>query len=379
MSYYRSSSDPVLSWISGQFGETTPLLYETVIHFDMGPLLVRSNVLKIIEHLQSDFTFYKRGKKLHKGHTLVEMEIYCFEKEKGGIRLNSSLQLRGSRSVQSPDNSYEEGEYIFIATDYGQAIWRRYDLLVSMPKQLNSPMRIVLCSPERRRKRGALKLKRTKAGSGIDLVELTDLVTNLYAQRRGTFCLHGAVLERDGRGLLITGPSGSGKTTTALALLATGWSLLCDELAIVVPSPKGLPKIGGVFTPPRLSFPEITCVRDIERAIGGTYNDIPKRSITIPDHFLKKCGGKPVQIDNVIFLDPRRGYKHALEPCSVLESFSELMKQVVALSGREQRLLHISTLIELTTLSGLYRLYLGPDIESLCRLLANFQGKGDAD
>ncbi len=47
--------------------------------------------------------------------------------------------------------------------------------------------------------------------------------------------LHSAVLERNGRALLLPAPSGSGKSTLCAALLFSGWRLLSDELALISP------------------------------------------------------------------------------------------------------------------------------------------------
>jgi hypothetical protein len=47
--------------------------------------------------------------------------------------------------------------------------------------------------------------------------------------------LHAAVLERNGRALVMPAPSGSGKSTLCAALLFRGWRLLSDELAIIEP------------------------------------------------------------------------------------------------------------------------------------------------
>jgi hypothetical protein len=44
--------------------------------------------------------------------------------------------------------------------------------------------------------------------------------------------VHSAVLERDGRALLMPAPSGSGKSTLCAALAWRGWRLLSDEMAI---------------------------------------------------------------------------------------------------------------------------------------------------
>ena len=44
--------------------------------------------------------------------------------------------------------------------------------------------------------------------------------------------LHAAVLERDGRGLILPAPTSSGKSTLCAALAWRGWRLLSDEMAI---------------------------------------------------------------------------------------------------------------------------------------------------
>ena len=57
--------------------------------------------------------------------------------------------------------------------------------------------------------------------------------------------LHAAVLERDGRAVILPAPPGSGKSTLCAALMFHGWRLLSDELTLlepgsgqVVPSPR---------------------------------------------------------------------------------------------------------------------------------------------
>ncbi len=48
--------------------------------------------------------------------------------------------------------------------------------------------------------------------------------------------LHAAVVERDGRALLISGESGAGKSTLASLLAARGWRFLSDEFALLDPA-----------------------------------------------------------------------------------------------------------------------------------------------
>jgi hypothetical protein len=50
-----------------------------------------------------------------------------------------------------------------------------------------------------------------------------------------TLNLHAAVLERDGRALVLPAPSGSGKSTLCAALAFSGWRLLSDELGLIEP------------------------------------------------------------------------------------------------------------------------------------------------
>lgn len=47
---------------------------------------------------------------------------------------------------------------------------------------------------------------------------------------------HAAVLERDGRALMLPAPPGSGKSTLTAALAQRGWRLLSDELALLEPA-----------------------------------------------------------------------------------------------------------------------------------------------
>lgn len=74
------------------------------------------------------------------------------------------------------------------------------------------------------------------AGHPLDPAHAVDqaygLIFRILLDRIDQFIvLHGAVLAKQGRALLISGPSGAGKTTLTLALLQAGFQLLSDDFA----------------------------------------------------------------------------------------------------------------------------------------------------
>ncbi len=57
----------------------------------------------------------------------------------------------------------------------------------------------------------------------------------VYGMCHQYLTLHAAVLERNGRALILPAPSGSGKSTLCAGLLFHGWRLLSDELTLICP------------------------------------------------------------------------------------------------------------------------------------------------
>ncbi|MGS0755419.1 HprK-related kinase A [Roseateles sp. GG27B] len=94
--------------------------------------------------------------------------------------------------------------------------------------------------------------------------------------------LHAAVLERNGRALVMPAPSGSGKSTLCAALLFRGWRLLSDELALIdikagqlVPLPRAVSlknasiDVKRQFAGPALQFASI--VHDTSKGVVGHF------------------------------------------------------------------------------------------------------------
>jgi HprK-related kinase A len=57
----------------------------------------------------------------------------------------------------------------------------------------------------------------------------------VYGHAHQYLILHAAVLEKNGRALILPAPSGSGKSTLCAALSFSGWRLLSDELTLIDP------------------------------------------------------------------------------------------------------------------------------------------------
>jgi HprK-related kinase A len=62
----------------------------------------------------------------------------------------------------------------------------------------------------------------------------------VYSMCHQYLILHGAILERGGKALIMPAPSGSGKSTLCAALLFNGWRLMSDELTLICPKQRNL-------------------------------------------------------------------------------------------------------------------------------------------
>jgi hypothetical protein len=122
---------------------------------------------------------------------------------------------------------------------------------------------------------------------------------------RGRDALHGAVVERDGRGLAIFGESGHGKTTACLRLIDMGWRLVTDDLITFDDSGKAL--VG----PP---FMRLRADRATDR-------------VAAPDgagkfRFLPPLTESPVELTGAIILTDQVAL---LRPLSPVEAVQELL------------------------------------------------------
>ena len=89
--------------------------------------------------------------------------------------------------------------------------------------------------------------------------------------------VHAAVLELDGRALILPAPSGSGKSTLCAALAFSGWRLLSDELVLlapehghVIPLPRPISLKNESIDAVRSAFPEAVFGRTVRETMKGS-------------------------------------------------------------------------------------------------------------
>ena len=90
--------------------------------------------------------------------------------------------------------------------------------------------------------------------------------------------IHGAVLEKNGRALILPAPPGSGKSTLCAALATRGWRLLSDELTLVAPETID---VTPMCRPVSLKNQSIKIIQDFEPTVrfGPTSFDTTKGTV----------------------------------------------------------------------------------------------------
>jgi hypothetical protein len=81
---------------------------------------------------------------------------------------------------------------------------------------------------------GHVRYQAAPAHLGLPMLE-SGLNWLVWTSTARFLLVHAAVLERDGSAVVMPGPSGVGKSTLCAALVARGWRLLSDEVALIRP------------------------------------------------------------------------------------------------------------------------------------------------
>ncbi len=132
--------------------------------------------------------------------------------------------------------------------------------------------------------------------------------------------LHAAVVERDGRAVIMSGISGAGKSTLALLLAQRGWRFLSDEFALIEPA-------SGMVVP----FPRPVSLKNeslssisMGSRVGPLLTGTPQGDIrhVAPDPAALAAMDRPAKPALLLF--PRFGFPEATRVLPPAESFVRL-------------------------------------------------------
>ena len=139
--------------------------------------------------------------------------------------------------------------------------------------------------------------------------------------------IHSAVVEREGRALVLPGQTGSGKSTLCAALAHAGWRLLSDELTIVSQSDG---RVQAVPRPISLKGASIDLIgrhyplADMTLAVDDTHKGSIAYARAASDAVA--AGQQSAPIGFVVFPRFIAGTELAFEPLSRAATLTELMK-----------------------------------------------------
>jgi hypothetical protein len=131
--------------------------------------------------------------------------------------------------------------------------------------------------------------------------------------KEGIESLHGTVLEKNGRGILLTGDAGYGKSTLAAALLANGFRLVTDDLVVIdqcqssVSCRRGVSRLKLMadsyqFFEPRHDY-AIECNG---KRILHFSNEIAETSVALIDWYFLKPPERRAEVKEIQICDLRR-------------------------------------------------------------------------
>jgi len=138
--------------------------------------------------------------------------------------------------------------------------------------------------------------------------------------QRHFLLLHAAVVERDGKALVLTGVSGAGKSTLAALLSLRGWRLMGDEFALLDPATGLLHAFPRLVSLKNASVATVAAEVPADR-LGPMLEGTPKGTIRhlVPDAAALAAMDAPARPALILF--PSFGYDSATRDVAQSEVF----------------------------------------------------------
>jgi hypothetical protein len=186
-------------------------------------------------------------------------------------------------------------------------------------------------------------------------------------------CLHAALLESDGGGILIAGPSGSGKSTAALALARAGARLHTDENTFLRATASN--RLFGLPLAPKIAGAPLASLKQLDASLGrprSSKNPVKRSTIRLccPDDT-----GLAPRI--MIFLGGRSGSAQSqASQLSAAAALPLLLEQVIEAAFPVRKMEVWEALVGLAARVPSWRLLPGTDLNGLADLILKLSKRG---
>lgn len=137
------------------------------------------------------------------------------------------------------------------------------------------------------------------------LLQISKIISKIFYSLENVIVLHGALLERNGEGIIIIAPSGTGKTTLSMYLTDYGFKYISDDYVVITEDGK---YTHNIVTPMRLRQGGINVLQKenlcFSRSLMQTFYGNKERYIYIPrDDQISLYKNLPVKLIVNIYRD----------------------------------------------------------------------------
>jgi HprK-related kinase A len=191
----------------------------------------------------------------------------------------------------------------------------------------------------------------------------------MSAQSHQYLVIHAAVVERRGRAIILPAPQGSGKSTLCAALVARGFRLLSDELAVVdiergtvVPLPRPISLKNESIELIGRFWPDASMSPVVHDTLKGSVAHVrpPRESV--------RAYGQSAAPGWIVLPAYKAGHRRDVQRLSKATAFMQLVDSAFNYSYHGRRGFEVLT--QLVMASQCYRFTYGGDLEDAARSIA---------